>query len=58
MTNKTKEKVYRWFEQLAMNYLLKRGYQVTLPKVYFSGKDYKAVGSATYWKPPQIKESK
>jgi hypothetical protein len=38
-------------EQLAMNYLLKRGYQVTLPKVYFSGVDFKAVGGATYWKP-------
>lgn len=41
----------KFIEQLAMNYLLKRGYQITLPKIYFSGEGYEAYGSASYWQP-------
>lgn len=49
MTNKTKEKVWKWLEQLAMNYLLKRGYEITMPKIYFSAGGYSVWGSAKYW---------
>jgi hypothetical protein len=36
-------------EMLCVNFLLKRGYQVTFPMIYFSGKDFKAYGTGTYW---------
>lgn len=38
-------------EQLAINYLLKRGYEIRTPKIYFSGSNFDAWGGATYWQP-------
>ena len=36
-------------ERIAFNFLLKRGYQVTFPLVYFSDSRNEYIGGASYW---------
>ena len=42
-------------ETLAFNYLLKHGYQITIPKIYFSMPGYDCWAGGTYWKPKVFK---
>lgn len=42
-------KLIKILERLAVNFLLKRGYQVTFPKIYFSDSNNKYTYFQTRW---------
>ncbi len=41
----------KYLEKLAIKFLLKRGFQVTYPRVYFSENSRNYIYSKTEWKP-------
>lgn len=53
-----KPSIMKFLEKLAFNFLLKRGYQVTLPMIHFTSGNNEIFSGATYWEPKKEYKSK